>query len=269
MVIAPFAKLAIGALPKLKAGAAAVGNAVFSGGKLPGGMFTTEALKYVAVLPVLGAGARALGLPFGGGGGAAPPPAAGGPGFGGMTQKQFDYLYGTKNYQWGPFELPFGQQEGYLEKQAREQRQLQRDLGMGYQATQRYGIDAQRDIAGTGYRTQENIARLTTGTQRDISRMMTDTQRALGYGSLATQYGIADMTSRRQLKGMYGGFQRDVAIADRNLAGLYDNNRTSSRIASMQTNLGRYQADRGVEAARINSIAPRLAAIGNVFTRRY
>lgn len=272
MVIAPFAKLAVGALPKLAAGAAAVGNAVFTGGKLPGGMFTTEALKYMAVLPVLGIGARALGLPIGTGGGGAPPPAAGpvgGMGMGAMSPHQFERLYGRQNYQLGPFELPFGAQEGYLEKQARETRALQRELGLGMQGTQRYGIDAHRDIAGSGYRTQENIARMTTNTQRDLTRMMTDTQRALGFAGNQTQYGIADMSTRRQLAGIYGGFERDVAIADRNLAGLYDTNRTQSRVASMQTNLGRYQADRGVEATRISSIAPRLAAIAGVFSRRY
>lgn len=271
MAIAPFAKLAIGALPGLGQGALGLGKALFAGGKFPGGLVGQEAAKLLLIAPVIGAGARAVGLPVGTGGASAAPAAGpvGGMGMGAMSPHQFEHLYGRHNYQWGPFELPFGKQEGYLEKQAREQRALQRELGLGMQGTQRYGIDAHRDIARSGYRTQENIARMTTNTQRDLTRMITDTQRALGFAGNVTQYGIADMSTRRQLAGMYGGFQRDVAIADRNLAGLYDTNRTQSRVASMQTNLGRYQADRGIEATRINSIAPRLAAIGGVFSRRY
>lgn len=257
-MVIPFAKLGVPAFPKLAGGAAVLGNT-----------FATEALKYALVLPVLGVAGRALGLPMGLGTAAPPPQAPAAVGGMGLTPKQFEHLYGTKNYQIGPFELPFGAQEGYLEKQAREQRALQRELGLGIQGTRRYEADIHRDIARSGYRTQESIARMTTNTQRDLTRMMTDTQRALGFAGNQTQYAMADLTSRRQLAGAYGGFQRDVALADRNLAGVYDTNRTQSRIASMQTNLGRYQADRGIEAARINSIAPRLAAIGGIFSRRY
>lgn len=239
-----------------------------------GGFVGKEAAKVLLLYPIIGAAGRALGLQVGYGGSQPPAPApapiVGGGKYGlPLTPQQFEYLYGRNNYQIGPFELPFGRQEGFLERQSREQRALQREISLGQQAVQRYGYDVNRAIAQRGYETQQAIAQLTGDLQRDLTRTVSDTQRAIAYGQLANQFAINDFATRRQLAGLYGGYQRDVALADRNLAGMYDANRTQSRIASIQGNVARYQADRGVEASRINTIAPRLAAIGNVFTRRY
>jgi hypothetical protein len=281
-------RLAIAALPKL--GKAA--GAIVGGGKIPGGIFGQKAFEYIVALPLLGAAAGALGLPFGYSRPQQPPQAVGGGG--GLTQQQFDYLYGRPNWQIGPFELPFGGQQGLLERQWKAQRDLYRDVALGQQYTQRYGVDAQKEIARHGYNTQKeislgqqytqrygvdaqrDIARHGYDTQREIARMNAEIQREIarnnremGFASLQTGYATNDLLSRRQLKGLYGGYLRDVALADRNLAASYNRDRTQSRIESIRANLGKYQADRGLEAARINAIAPRLATISNIFTRKY
>jgi hypothetical protein len=279
-------RLAIAALPGLGKAAGAI-----VGGKIPGGIFGQKAFEYIVALPLLGAAASALGLPFGYSRPQQPQAVGGG---GGLTQQQFDYLYGKPNWQIGPFELPFGGQQGLLERQWKAERDLYRDVALGQQFTQRYGVDAQKEIARHGYNTQKeislgqqytqrygvdaqrDIARHGYDTQREIARMNADIQREIarnnremGFASLQTGYATNDLLSRRQLRGLYGGYLRDVALADRNLAASYNRDRAQSRIESIRANLGKYQADRGLEAVRLNAIAPRLATISNIFTRKY
>jgi hypothetical protein len=297
-------RLAISALPGLGKAAGAI-----VGGKIPGGIFGQKAFEYIVALPLLGAAASALGLPFGYSRPQQPQAVGGG---GGLTQQQFDYLYGKPNWQIGPFELPFGGQQGLLERQWKAERDLYRDVALGQQFTQRYGVDAQKEIARHGYNTQKEISlgqqytqrygvdaqkeiarhgyntqkeislgqqytqRYGYDTQKEIARMNSEIQREIarnnremGFASLQTGYATNDLLSRRQLRGLYGGYLRDVALADRNLAASYNRDRAQSRIESIRANLGKYQADRGLEAARINAIAPRLATISSIFTRRY
>jgi hypothetical protein len=251
MVWAALGKLAFTAVPR----AVQAGSAAFKSGKIPGGVVGQKALEYGLVIPALSTVAGALGLPFG----AQHPPSAVaiGPNAG-MTPQQFDRLYGDPGIGVGRFRIPGTGQPSFLEQQNNANRQLQRDLGMGQQSVQ-------RDLGFGQQSTQRDIARMGNDTQR----MIAQNQKELGFGQQSTQRQIADFSSRRQLQGMYGGFQRDVAISDRQLAGQYDTNRTQSRIASMYTNLGKYQADRTTENVRISQIAPQLGAIASIYNRRY
>jgi hypothetical protein len=252
----PLLGLGLAGLKALGPKAFQAGKALVTGGKIPGGLFGQKAIEYGLVVPALSAGANALGLPFGAQKPAAPAVAIG-PNAG-MSQQQFDRLYGDPGIGVGGFRIPGTGQPSFLEQQNNANRQLQRDLGMGQQSVQ-------RDLGFGQQSTQRDIASMGNDTQR----MIAQNQKELGFGQQSTQRQIADFSSRRQLQGMYGGFQRDVAISDRQLAGQYDSNRTQSRIASMYTNLGRYQADRTTENVRISQIAPQLGAIASIYNRRY
>lgn len=244
MVWAALGKVAVTAVPKAFQAGGRIAGAAFKGGKIPGGLIGQKALEYGVVIPALSVAANAVGLPFGA---QHPAPAVAiGPNAG-MTPDQFARLYGDPGIGVGRFRIPGTGQPSFLEQQNNANRQLQRDLGMGQQSVQ-------RDIARMG---------------NDTQRMIAQNQRDLGFGQQSTQRQIADFTSRRQLAGQYGGFQRDIALSDRQLAGQYDTNRTQSRIASMYTNLGKYQADRTTENVRISQIAPQLGAIASIYNRRY
>ncbi len=191
------------------------------------GVIGQKALEYNVIVPALGAGAMALGLPFG----APKPPGAtagvnpaganqGGFMGMGMTPSQQQFMYGSQGFSW-----PWQSQEGFLDRQLRTQRDMFNE------------------------------------SQRTI-RLANQNNFALGNRSLDNQIKIADFSTSRQLEGLRDTNATRVALADRELAGLYDTNRSRIKMADIGSRTAMYQADRSVEVARWGGAPMRIATFG-------
>jgi hypothetical protein len=208
-------------------GAGNIGKAVFTGGKVPGGLAGQKALEYGFIVPALGAGATALGLPFGFSKPQAP--AAAPPG--GMSQQQMDFMYGSPG-----LSLPWQRNEGFMDRQLRKQQEMftegQKTLRMANQNNFLLGTTA---IAAN---------------------------ERLGTRGLDTQLKIADLSTSRQLEGLRDTNRTRVDLADRELYGLRDTNRSRIKMADIGARRDMYVADRSVEVARWSGAPARIATFG-------
>lgn len=242
---------ALRAAPGVAKGAGGMITGLYAS-KGPAAIIGQKLFEYGAVLPAIGIGARALGVPVGLG--SAAPPAvmggmAGGMGMmGGMqlSPGQFDSLYGSQG--WSP---PWQQQQGLYERMQNRQLGAQRGIVDAQQRTQRYGIQRQSELGFDTNKTALGMAGITAGTQKYLGDR---------------QQQIADFSTQRQLQGLMDSNKTSARIADlstsRQLNAVYDNNRTTVKVAGIGANRDKYVADRGVEVARWGGSIPRIATFG-------
>jgi len=170
------------------------------GAALTGG----EILKYGLIHPTFGLGGQHQAPPPAGPAMVPNPGMAPGMQGGMMTQGQFEQMYGKQGWS-----MPWENQEGFYQQQARESRQLQRDLANTY----------------------GDVAKYQASTYGDVAKYQSDTQRYRA----GLDYNLGDLQSSRNLEGLRDTNQTRIRMADYDYQGLRDTNATRLRMADLQT----------------------------------
>lgn len=232
----------VGGTGLLKGAAGKIGGSL-TGGKGLGGLLGyvagAELVKHTLVNPAL----SATGLYYSPA--PAPAPAAGagmaGPGGMPLNPGQFNRLYGERGL------FPWQNQEGFYEQQAREQRQLQRDLYGQSQETLRYGAGLNYNLGLDSNRTRAQMNRDLIGGQLRVAEI-----------------GLAGQKDTNKSRVRISEIDANVRLNT-----VYDTNRRDVRIAGIGANRDRYLADRSVEVARWGGAPVRIATFGGIMGQRY